>query len=111
MSTTGGSGLADNWTRLALNGDKSGSFKISFLFSLPHHKADFKMSQIFTFGANWAKLETESDTLAAQDDSSRDVKFGVQISQNVLKLILKISQICPFGANLTQFRCQIGHPF
>ena len=34
------------------------------------------------------------------------------LSQNVLKLILKKSQICPpFGANMTQFGCQIRHPW
>ena len=36
----------------------------------------------------------------------RDVKFG-SVSQNVLKLILKSPRFVPFGANLTQFGCQI----
>ena len=31
-------------------------------------------------------------------------------SQNVLKLFLKGPKIITFGANLTQFRCQISHP-
>ena len=32
-------------------------------------------------------------------------------SQNVLKLILKSPRFVPFGANLTQFGCQIWHPW
>ena len=45
----------------------------------------------------------------------KHVKFDIQIgsywpqmaSQNVLKLILKSPRFVPFGANLTQFGCQM----